>query len=90
MANKPISNLALFVDVRRKAAVAAAKVVADIAARGGVALLLDERQAKTLGVNGGTASSTFPASADLLVSLGGDGTLLQAPAAPQAPAAIRP
>ena len=78
MANKPISNLALFVDVRRKAAVDAAQVVADIAARSGVALQVDEQQAKKLGVNGATASTTFPASADLLVSLGGDGTLLQA------------
>ena len=78
MANRPISNLALFVDVRRKAAVDAAKVVAGIAARGGVALQVDERQAKRLGLNGVTASSSFPASADLLVSLGGDGTLLQA------------
>jgi NAD+ kinase len=78
MANKPISNLALFVDVRRTAAVEAAKAVADIAARNGVALQVDPQQAKVLGLDGVRASDSFPASADLLVSLGGDGTLLQA------------
>ena len=78
MANKPISSLALFVDVRRAAAVDAAKKVADIAVRGGVALQVDPRQAKELGLDGAPAPSSFPASADLLVSLGGDGTLLQA------------
>ncbi len=78
MANRPISNLALFVDTRRNAAVEAAKAVAEIAAASGVALQLGERQAKDLGLNGAAASSTFPAKADVLVSLGGDGTLLQA------------
>ncbi|MDQ6766385.1 MAG: NAD(+)/NADH kinase [Candidatus Eremiobacteraeota bacterium] len=78
MADRPISNLALFVDARRKAAVSAAKVVAQIASKSGVALQLPERQAKDLGLDGAVASLNFPASADLLVSLGGDGTLLQA------------
>jgi NAD+ kinase len=78
MATKPISNLALYVDIRRQAAIEAAKVVADIAAHSGVTLQVDERQAKALGLDGARASRTFPASADLLVSLGGDGTLLQA------------
>ncbi len=78
MANRPISNLALFVDTRRSAAVEAAKAVAEIAAASGVALQLGERQAKDLGFNGAAASSSFPAKADVLVSLGGDGTLLQA------------
>jgi NAD+ kinase len=78
MANRPISNLALFVDVQREAAVHAAQAVAQIAARNGVTLQVGERQAKSLGLDGAAASKTFPASADLLVSLGGDGTLLQA------------
>ena len=78
MANRPISNLALYVDVRRTAAIDAAKKVADIATRNGVALQVDPRQAKALGLDGASAPSSFPASADLLVSLGGDGTLLHA------------
>ena len=73
-----ISNLALFVDVRRKSAIAAAHEVAKIAHQSGVALQVGERQAKELGLNGAVASTTFPAQADLVVSLGGDGTLLQA------------
>jgi len=78
MSNRPISNLALFVDTRRQAAVDAAKEVAQIAAAGGVALQLGARQAEALGISGAAASSSFPAKADVLVSLGGDGTLLQA------------
>ena len=78
VANKPIANLALYVDVRRSAAVDAAQAVAGIAAGNGVALQVDPSQAKTLALNGARASSDFPQSADLLVSLGGDGTLLRA------------
>ncbi len=78
MTHRTISNLALYVDVRRKAAVNAAKAVAAIAAGNGVTLQVGERQARDLGLDGTHASPTFPAAADVLVSLGGDGTLLQA------------
>jgi NAD+ kinase len=78
VANKPISNLALYVDVRRSSAIDAAHAVARIAESAGVALHVDPRQTKALGLNGVQASSNFPDSADLLVSLGGDGTLLRA------------
>jgi NAD+ kinase len=78
MATRKTSNLALYVDVRRKAAVAAAKSVAELAQRGGITLQVGATQAKALGLNGAVTKATFPRSADLLVSLGGDGTLLQA------------
>lgn len=78
MAKHKISNLALYVDVRRKAAVSAAKAVAALAERSGVKLQVGERQAKELGLDGTVASRHFPASADLIMSLGGDGTLLHA------------
>jgi NAD+ kinase len=74
----PISNLALYVDVRRKAAIQAAHVVADIARRNKVAVQVDRAQAQPLNLNGVAGSKNFPKSADLLVSLGGDGTLLRA------------
>jgi len=72
-----IKNLALYVDTERHDAVAAAKNVAGIANDAGVALQLSVDQAKVLKLNGAGAAS-FPAKADLLVSLGGDGTLLRA------------
>ncbi len=78
MANRKIANLALYVDVRRKAAISAAKAVAEIAGKSGVKLLVGPTQAKELKLNGAASSTSFPQSADLLVSLGGDGTLLQA------------
>jgi NAD+ kinase len=74
----PISSLALYVDVRRKAAIQAAHAVADIAQRNKVAVQVDRTQAQPLNLNGIAGSKEFPKSADLLVSLGGDGTLLRA------------
>ncbi|MBC5805777.1 MAG: hypothetical protein DLM53_04025 [Candidatus Eremiobacter antarcticus] len=78
MAHRKVSNLALFVDVRRKAAVQAAKTVAVIAGQNGVTLQAGPEQAKVLGFNGAAAAPAFPKAADLMVSLGGDGTLLRA------------
>lgn len=78
MTKKKISSLALYVDVRRKAAVSAAQAVAAIADSSGVVLQVGEGQAKALGLARAVANGTFPASADLVMSLGGDGTLLQA------------
>lgn len=72
-----IANLALYVDIARDDAVAAAKSVADIAKDSGVTLQVGEEQAQALNLNGAGARA-FPSSADLLVSLGGDGTLLRA------------
>jgi NAD+ kinase len=72
-----VTNLALYVDTERPEAVAAAKSVAGIAAQLGVALQVGEKQAESLGLNGAAATG-FPKSAGLLVSLGGDGTLLRA------------
>ncbi|HLW37604.1 MAG TPA: NAD(+)/NADH kinase [Candidatus Eremiobacteraceae bacterium] len=78
MAHRKISSLALYVDTRREAPIAAAKTIAGIAEKNGVGLLLPPQQAKALHLNGGNAAGSFPQSADLLVSLGGDGTLLRA------------
>ena len=78
MTKRAVKNLALYVDVRRAAAVDAARVVAELAAQNGVALQVGKSQASALGFDGALVSASFPASADLMVSLGGDGTLLQA------------
>ncbi len=78
MTTKKIANMALYVDVRRKAAVQAARSVAQVALRNSVALQVRPNQARELGLNGAASAEKFPQSADLLVSLGGDGTLLQA------------
>ena len=78
MSPRKISDLAIFVDVERKAAVDAAKGIAAVAHDAGVRLHIGEGQAPLLGLNGAKISDAFPRAADLLVSLGGDGTLLQA------------
>jgi NAD+ kinase len=74
----PISNVALYADVRRQATIEAARAVAEIAKRNNVAIQVGPAQAKALQLNGAASSPDFPRSADLLVSLGGDGTLLRA------------
>jgi NAD+ kinase len=73
-----IKNLALYVDVRRKAAVDAARTVAGIAERNHIALHVGPQQARELNLNGVGRAENFPHAADLVVSLGGDGTLLRA------------
>jgi NAD+ kinase len=78
MTTTRISNIALFVDVRRTAAVNAAKVVADITGRHGIALQVIGRQAGALELDGAHIANDYPKAADILISLGGDGTLLQA------------
>ncbi len=78
MTVRPIANLALYVDLRRKAAVQAARTVADLAQRHNVALQVGPQQARELDLNGVSLAEHFPQSADLVVSLGGDGTLLRA------------
>jgi len=72
-----IANLALYVDTERQDAITAAQSAAAIAREAGVKLLLGDQQAAKLKLNGAGAR-TFPLPADLLVSMGGDGTLLRA------------
>lgn len=72
-----IANLALYVDTERREAMTAAQSAAAIARDAGVKLLLGDQQASILRLNGAGAR-TFPQPADLLVSMGGDGTLLRA------------
>lgn len=76
--SQKVGNLAVFADVRRNEAAIAAKTVARLASDAGVRLQVNPQQASKLGLNGALASDAFPQSADLLVSLGGDGTLLEA------------
>lgn len=78
MTTRKIANLALYVDLSREAAVLAARSLADVAKRNSVALQVGPNQARELALNGAASTEKFPQSADLLVSLGGDGTLLQA------------
>lgn len=78
MAHRRVSHLALYVDMRREAAISAAKALAAVASDKGVALQIGPEQARALNLNGAGSAKSFPQSADLLVSLGGDGTLLQA------------
>ncbi|MDQ6780409.1 MAG: NAD(+)/NADH kinase [Candidatus Eremiobacteraeota bacterium] len=78
MAHRSVANLALYVDVRRQAAVDAAHALAAVARAQGVGLQVGPDQAGALVLNGCAVSTTFPKTADLMVSLGGDGTLLQA------------
>ena len=78
MAHRKISNLALYVDVRRKAAIAAARDLVDLARRRAIAVQVPFDQSSALRLNGSVAARGFPKAADLVVSLGGDGTLLRA------------
>jgi NAD+ kinase len=74
---RKISNLALFVDVSRPEALGAAAVIAELVRSRGAALQIPREQSTQLKLDG-AVSAAFPRSADVLVSLGGDGTLLQA------------
>jgi len=78
MTARRVENLALFVDVRRRSAVDAAKTVARIAAAARVRLQVKPEQAYAFDFGGAAAPPDFPNGADLVVSLGGDGTLLRA------------
>lgn len=77
MTTRKIAGVALYADVRREDAIEAARAIASLAKRNGVGLMVGPQQAAKLQLNG-AASDRFPESADLLVSLGGDGTLLRA------------
>jgi NAD+ kinase len=75
---KKISNLALYADIGRDEAIAAAHSIAGLAMEAHAKLQVDADQASKLSLNGALVSKKFPESADVLVSLGGDGTLLEA------------
>ncbi|MBV8171858.1 MAG: NAD(+)/NADH kinase [Candidatus Eremiobacteraeota bacterium] len=72
-----VKSLALYVDTERSEAAAAAKAIARMAAELGISLRLTPDQAGALQLSSADTAS-FPGSADLLVTLGGDGTLLRA------------
>jgi len=78
MSQRRITNIGLFVDARRRSAVEAAQTVAAIAAEARVTLQVKSDQAAVLGLSPAATPHDFPHGADLLVSLGGDGTLLRA------------
>jgi len=78
MAHRKVSNLALFVDLRREAAIDAARAIAALARKHNVAFQVHPSQRQGLKLDGPGGTESFPQSADLIVSLGGDGTLLQA------------
>lgn len=78
MSARQVKNLGMFVDVRRRAALDAAKTVARLAADARISLQVQPDQARALGPLAAAAPEAFPSGADLVVSLGGDGTLLRA------------
>jgi len=78
MSARRVTNLGMFVDTRRRSAVDAAKTVAGIAAEARVTLQIRPDQAAALGIGDAALLDDFPRGADLVVSLGGDGTLLRA------------
>jgi NAD+ kinase len=78
MSARRVTSLGVFVDARRKTAVDAANTVARVASAAGVRLLIGPDQAALLAAAGAETAAEFPNGADLVVSLGGDGTLLRA------------
>ena len=76
MNRRAVRNLALFVDAERPAAIEAARVAVKVAKDGGAAVQLRADHAAAL-ADGASVAPNFPQGADLLVSFGGDGTLLQ-------------
>ncbi len=78
MSARQVGNIGVYVDTRRRSTVEAAKALAQIAADARVTLQMHAAQAAVLGAGDVAVPETFPAGADLLLSLGGDGTLLRA------------
>lgn len=78
MSARQITNLAMYVDTRRRSAVEAAKTVERVSFEARVTLQIKPDQAGALGIGDAAVLDGFPRGADLLVSLGGDGTLLRA------------
>ncbi|MBC5825557.1 MAG: NAD(+)/NADH kinase [Candidatus Eremiobacteraeota bacterium] len=77
MKRRKVKNVALYVDARRPEAAEAAKVVARLAIEAGAELQMKSDQSQAAGLGDVRSPSSFPAGADVLISLGGDGTLLQ-------------
>ena len=78
MSARRVTNLGVFIDPRRRTAIDAAKAAARVAEGARVTLQVRPDQAKLLDIGGVASADTFPQGADLVVSLGGDGTLLRA------------
>ncbi|MDQ2817933.1 MAG: NAD(+)/NADH kinase [Candidatus Eremiobacteraeota bacterium] len=77
MKRRNVDNVALYVDIRRPAAVHAAKTIASIVRDAGAGLQMKAEHSGPTGLEHLQSPPSFPDGADLLVSLGGDGTLLQ-------------
>lgn len=78
MSARRVGNLGVYVDPRRRSALEAARSVARIAADARVTMQMQPEQAAALGIGDVALRDSFPSGADLVVSLGGDGTLLRA------------
>ena len=78
MSARRVTNMGMLVDTRRRSAVEAARTVAQIASDARVTLQVKPEQAAALEVEDVAVLESFPRGADLMVSLGGDGTLLRA------------
>jgi NAD+ kinase len=73
-----VKSLALFVDTARPAALEAARNAVAVATAREASVQMRPDQAAAVKSAEVTASPSFPGGADLMVSFGGDGTLLQA------------
>ena len=73
-----VKSLALFVDTARPAALEAARSAIAVATERDASVQMRPDQAAAMKSSGINASDAFPGGADLMVSFGGDGTLLQA------------
>jgi len=73
-----VKSLALFVDTARPAALEAARNAVAVATAREASVQMRPDQAAAVKSAQVTASQSFPGGADLMVSFGGDGTLLQA------------
>jgi NAD+ kinase len=78
MNRRAVKSLALFVDIERPAALEAARNAAAVAMDRGATVQMRPDQAAALKSADIPAGQPFPRGADLMVSFGGDGTLLQA------------
>jgi NAD+ kinase len=73
-----VKSLALFVDTARPAALEAARNAVAVATGCDASVQMRPDQAAAIKSPGVTSGDAFPGGADLMVSFGGDGTLLQA------------
>ena len=78
MIHHAVKSLALFVDTARPAALEAARNAAAVAAGAKATVQMRPDQASLAKSADVVSSASFPGGADIMVSFGGDGTLLQA------------